>query len=317
MINDQTRQEAAQWFAALRRGPMSLDERASFDRWRADPTNQAALNGMHELWGEVANIGQFGISVPKRRVWPRRTAAAAAVAAIVTAAIYYLAIPTGGTPSSQQLATTVGEQRTTTMPDGSVLSMNVVTKLSYDVDPSRREVALGEGEAAFFVRKDRARPFVVTAAGYEIEAVGTAFNVRNRGGEVDVAVMEGVVAVRVIDGPRAGQEIARLDAGRRVELGSIEQLGVAPLRIDEIPGQRAAEWRIRTLTYDDAPVSRVVDDFNLYFAKPVEIATTDLANRRVTLRLHVEDRDRALSTLASLLEVEVRQAAAADVLAEQ
>ena len=77
-LDEQTREEAAAWFSALRRGPMSIDERAAFDAWRADPVHQAALNHMHELWGEVSAIKELGVTVPPARPVVRRFAPAAA-----------------------------------------------------------------------------------------------------------------------------------------------------------------------------------------------------------------------------------------------
>lgn len=315
-LDEQTRQEAAQWFAALRRGPMSLDEREAFDTWRADPVHQAALNSMHEVWGEVAGIGQFGVEVPRRKLWPRRAAVAAGAVAVLTSAGLYLARPVSSPEAPHRIATAIGEQRTTTLPDGSVVSANVVTQLAYNLSDARRSVTLDRGEAAFFVHKDHTRPFIVNAGGYQVEAVGTAFNVRNRDGEVDVSVMEGVVSVRVASGPMNGHEIRRLEAGRRIALGPIQQLSERPIQITAIAPQSGAEWRTRTLVYEDAPVSAVVGDFNLYFDRPVEVRDPVLANRRVTIRLQVDDRERALATLAGLLEAHIQPGQRADTLAD-
>jgi transmembrane sensor len=315
-LDEQTREEASRWFAALRRGPMSLDERQAFDKWRTDPLHQAALNSMHELWGEAAGIGQFGVKIPRRISWPRSAAAAAGIIAVLGSVTLYFANPTAAPEAAHRIATAVGEQRTTTLTDGSVISANVVTRLAYNVGGRRRAVTLDQGEAAFFVHKDRTRPFVVTAGGYEVEAVGTAFNVRNRNGEIDVAVMEGVVSVRAADGPMAGREIRRLGAGRRIALGPIQELGQTPIKVATIAPQSGAEWRTRTLAYDDVPVSAVVSDLNLYFKRPIVVEDAALDNRHVTLRLQVDDREQAVSTLAGLLGARVQPGPNADTLTD-
>lgn len=312
-LDEQVRDQAARWFAAQRRGPMPVEERAAFDGWRADPINQAALNSMHELWGEVAGIGELGVEVPRRRHVTRHWIAVAATLVLVFAGAVYLALRTMP-DAPEHLATLVGEQRTATLPDGSVATLNVVTRLAYAAEGGRRHVQLAEGEAIFFVRKDPNRPFVVRAGGYEVRAIGTAFNVRHRGREVEVSVLEGTVAVVARAGPRAGQELARLGAGRRLALGPPEALS-APARPISIAAQNVAEWRMRTLDYEDAPLSRVVDDLNRFFDRPITVADPTLARQRVTLRLQVEDRERAIELLAALVDARVERRAQADTLA--
>lgn len=306
-MDEKTREEAAAWFAAQRRGPMSVEERQAFDAWRADPLHQAALNHMHELWGEVSAIKELGVTVPAPPVGIRRWAPAAAAAAVMAVAglgaAHYITRP-------DQVRTSVGEQRTATLEDGSVVAINVATKLAYDMKPAVRQVKLEEGEAVFFVKKDPERPFLVRAGDYEIRAVGTAFNVRRRDGEVDVAVAEGVVAVTALAGPNAGKEIARLPAGQRVRLGSRQaEPTVAPVSVENV-----AEWRMRVVSYEDVTVATVVEDLNRFFERPVEVSDPDLAARRVTLRLQVEDRERTLRNLGDILGAELRAERRADLL---
>lgn len=308
-LDDKTRDEAAAWFSALRRGPMSIEEREAFDAWRADPVHQAALNHMHELWGEVSAIKELGVAVPEPRSRLQRFAGvAAAVLLIVGGAVgssIYMARP-------NVVVTRVGEQRTATLEDGSVVGLNVVTRVTYDMKPEVRQVRLEEGEAVFFVKKDPTRPFLVDVGDYEIRAVGTAFNVRRRGGEVEVSVSEGVVAVKALTGPRAGKEIARLPAGQQVKLGPAEELPLAP--VAPVPVQSVAEWRMRVVAYEDATVQTVVDDLNRFFERPLTVDDPALASRRVTLRLQVEDRERTVQNLGRLLDADIRAEGRADLL---
>lgn len=304
-LDDRIRNEAAAWFSALRRGLMSLEEREAFDAWRADPTNQAALNHMHELWGEVSAIKELGVTAPSPK------SRAARIAGPVSAVLLAVTIGMGaawwlGRPD--QVRTGVGEQRTATLEDGSVVALNVVTRIRYEMEPDVRAVSLPEGEAVFFVRKDPARPFLVTAGGYEIRAVGTAFNVRHRDGVVAVAVSEGVVAVRALTGPDAGREIARLPAGQQLRLGDGAPAS-APVAVESV-----AQWRVRVIDYEDASVAAVVADLNRFFERPVQVDDAALAGRRVTLRLQIEDRERTLRNLGEMLGADLRAQGAADLL---
>ncbi|SEH12626.1 FecR family protein [Sphingopyxis sp. YR583] len=317
-FNDDVREEAANWFAALRRGPMTVEERTDYDEWRQSPVNQAALNSMHELWGELAALNPEAVK-PQRspaRASRRWLPVAASVALMLGAGTIYLAWP-GTEPTATQIATAVGEQRTTTMPDGSVITANVATRLAFADKHHERIVDLGEGEAVFFVRKDKSRPFLVRTEDYEVRAVGTAFNVRNREGLLDVAVIEGIVAIKALSGPREGQEIARITAGKRVSLGNAAALPPStPILAAAIPSEGIAEWRTRTLDYEDAPISRVVEDLNLFFPRQVKLADPKLGDQRVTIRLQVEDRERALATLADLLGLKVNKGRDQETLSE-
>lgn len=301
-VDEGTRDEAAAWFAALRRGPMTLDERAAFDAWRSDPKNQAALAGMHELWGEMSALRDLGVAAPTPARPVRRWAAiAASVAVLAGVAGVGVFNPFGHT-----IRTHVGEQRTASLSDGSVIGLNVATKVSYDVTNDRRFARMDDGEAVFFVKKD-ARPFVVRAGDYQIRAAG-AFNVRCRDGDLDVAVTDGVLTIADLH----GRKVADLSAGQRLRLGPDGK----PL-VTSVPVSSVAEWRLRIVGYEDATVGEVVEDLNRFYDRPIEVDEPDLAARRVTLRLQVEDRERTLKTLGALLGARVERGPQADLLAEE
>jgi transmembrane sensor len=218
-----------------------------------------------------------------------------------------------------RIETLAGQQRTQALPDGSVMAVNVASHVSYVVRDDRRRVKIHDGEAAFNVKADKQRPFVVEAGEYEIRAVGTAFNVRSRDGVVEVAVGEGRVEICAASASASAAATAPpfvvLTAGQLLrfpvalserQLRSAVPVAVPPLQI--------SEWRMRVVTYEDAPLSEVIADFNRYFPQKLLIEP-DLADERVTVRLQVDDRARAIDTLASLLNVNVRETPQGEMLA--
>jgi transmembrane sensor len=312
MLEEKTREEAASWFAAMRRGPMSLEERDAFDRWRAHPVHQAALSHMHELWGEVSAIKELGVVAPRPGVRVRRLAAAFAAGLVLAGAgVTALVVR----PFEARVETDVGEQRIANLSDGSVVGLNVVTKVAYDMKSQDRSVRLKEGEAVFFVKKDATRPFKVRAGDYEIRALGTAFNVQCRDSVVDVAVMEGLVSVVALKGPRAGEEVARIAAGQRLKLPDAGALTTAPPP-QPTSAAGVAEWRLRIVSYQDTSVAAVVEDLNRYFERPVVVEDEALASRRITIRLQVQDRDRTLRNLTAMLGAQIETQQRADLLVD-
>lgn len=308
ILNEEIQQEAARWFAAQRRGPMSLEERQAFDAWRSHPLHQAALNSMHEVWGELSNVAEM-VPAPRRRASRQvRLAAIAAVLVLgLTVSVGLGALWRLDRTSSE---TGVGEQRSQELPDGSIVALNVVTRAQYDLNRRERVVNLKEGEATFVVRKDPDRPFLVRAGGYEVRAVGTAFNVRSRDHSLDVAVKEGVVEVRSLAG---GGKPILLRAGQRFQVKNTNQHTYKQTRISTIPTTSVDEWRQRVLTYEDAPVDQVIRDLNRFYERPVS-ADPSLGRRHVTLRLVIDDRADTVQRLAALLDADIRDAGREDRL---
>jgi transmembrane sensor len=307
--NDEIQQQAAQWFAAQRRGAMPLDERQAFDAWRADPLHQAALNRMHEVWGELATVGEM-VAPRSRGSQPRRRAAIAAALVLSLGLGGGLAVSALWTGDRASAQTGVGEQLSEELPDGSIVALNVVTRARYALNAHERIVHLGEGEAAFVVHKDPERPFLVKVSGYEVRAVGTAFNVRSRDGSLDVAVKEGVVEVRRLTGDRAP---VMLRAGQRLQIHDTKWGTPTSADISSIPTAAVDEWRQRVLSYENAPVDQVLRDVNLFYERPV-IADPALGRRRVTLRLVIDDRAETMRRLAAVLGADLTDTGRSDRL---
>ena len=128
---------------------------------------------------------------------------------------------------SETVATAVGQQRSVTLADESVVTLNtnsiIETRLAADV----RSVYLRKGEVYFAVAHDQARPFYVHAGDALVRAVGTAFDVRVRDdARVEVIVAEGRVEVQVAAAAGAGDhvpgQVGAWSAARALDAG--EQL---------------------------------------------------------------------------------------------
>jgi transmembrane sensor len=304
MIRDErAREEAGQWFAIMRRGATTLEERKAFDRWRADAVNQRALDSMHELWGELAFLKSRPVT-ERPPVIGRRAVMAAAVAAVMVSG-GALILPR---LAQTQVTTGIGEQQTRALPDGSVMAVNVDSRINYAFDDNRR-IHMDEGEAAFFVRRDAQHPFIVTTGPYDVRAVGTAFNVRRRGEALEVSVSEGIVAIIARDD---GRELMRLRAGE------MSTLPPSPTRVRPavvtVPIETVAQWRMRIIEYDDVPVRALIAELNRFYDRPLRVEEAGLADRHITVRLRVEDRDRTLQTVAALLDARIEAGSDFDTL---
>lgn len=89
------------------------------------------------------------------------------------------------------------ERATVILPDGTEVTMNSDSRLSYSpyfTNDSIRSVTLS-GEAYFNVSKDASHPFVVSIENLKVRVLGTSFNVKGRqdDSEVKVALIDGSV----------------------------------------------------------------------------------------------------------------------------
>lgn len=318
MPSDATRpsrqDQAAAWFAAERAGVMLVEQRAEFEAWRSDPRNQAALDAMRELWADLAVLKGNEPAPPKVAKHRSLVPMVAAVAAILVAG--FVATSLLLAPSDKAIVTAEGQQTTESMPDGSVVAVNVASNVTYRFTDTQRLVTLENGEAAFSVKPDPAKPFVVRVGDLEIRAVGTSFNVRERDGTIQVAVSEGRVELCRI--AKSGEElsIAYLDAGELLKLPSSIPREMQIASPVAVPPSQVSEWRMRIVTYEDATVKEVVEDLNRYFEQKLVVEEPSLLSRRITIRLRVDNRDRAIETLANLLEVKVLSSRGGEVLRE-
>jgi transmembrane sensor len=183
--------------------------------------------------------------------------------------------------------TSVGEQRTAKLEDGSFIYLNTDSRIEVDFSNQARNVRLVRGEALFVVERDSSRPFTVTAGDTTVRALGTQFNVRRRAEGADVAVVEGAVQVT------AKNEPEKLVAGEttKVVRGRIAQPARNSLA-------EAVAWRERRLVFHDARLADVAAEFNRYNRTKVRIEG-DAAQDVLLSGIFDADRPQALMLYAA------------------
>lgn len=274
-----TENDAAAW--AVRRERIGDDPKfqAELDAWLAeDPRRPGdflkaeatlsflnrgrALSGSADARDEQENAGTQGdAGMPS--VFSRRKlligGGAGALAASVAGLFLFRS-------AGEDYRTGFGEVREVALADGSTASINTDTDLHVAMTDSARRLRLARGEAWFEVRKDRARPFEVEAGDVRVRALGTAFSVRRKGGDVEILVTHGTVESWV-----AGYERERMkaSAGMRVvaAAGQPPQVIAAPQDVGN-----ALAWRRGEIMLDGTSLGDAAAEFNRYNARKIVIA---------------------------------------------
>ena len=305
--DDPIEEVASDWLTQREEG-FSLAQKREFERWcRTDPRHAdavarleaacALLEKMPLVRAELQPVVEFPVKprvIASAKKFPLLRVAFAMAAAVVLAAFgwWRWARPQ---PSAQVYATSTGGYERVVLADGSVVELNANSEVRVDLLPQQRRVALARGEAHFTVAHDTARPFIVSAQGVAVRAVGTAFNVRLASSSVEVLVTEGKVAVSDVGlalvavpsrderdtrtglplRSASGQAISGsptfLSANERALIAFPPPKSVAPIPsapsavVEKITAEtmrEALSWQERKLVFSETPLRDVVAQFN-------------------------------------------------------
>ena len=249
-------------------------------------------------WAEQAGLGDALVAELAARAVRRRRRRGRWTLSVVG-----LALLLGGlwrSPLSQRFQGIEGGQtivrapQRQVLPDGTVVELREGAILSHDFGGELRCVTLARGEAHFRVAKEPARPFVVTAAGIKVRAVGTAFAVQVNPSAVEVLVTEGCVAVGAMSPAPEGASDAgpspatMVDAGQLAVVFGAHSAGtgrgpgpvVTPLAEAAIESRLG--WRVTRVEFSAAPLAEAIALLNRHSAVQLTLADPSLANLRIS-----------------------------------
>ena len=186
----------------------------------------------------------------------------------------------------------MGERTNLTLPDGSVVTLNTGTVLRTTAERGKRMVYLDKGQAFFRVAKDPLHPFIVTAAGRTVTAVGTAFDVRVDQRKFEVTVVEGRVRVEAPP-PLVPLPVRAPEQPRKADLKAGAQL-VASLdtrawTVAPADTAREVSWLRGYVVFQKARFADVVAEMNRYSDKKLVVEDDTLAGVQVSVAFRAGD----------------------------
>lgn len=320
--DDQRRDEAADWFAAMR-DPEAASQRAAFETWLSDPQNRIAYNRIAEVYSLGKMLGEEDMPPPEDRPRPRhRSLAILAVIVAIALGGWMLAgmadslqppaneevTEATRNPSSARISAAKGAIRIVRLADGSELTLDSDTIVTTVFSDDRRIIRLVQGRVRFNVAHDASRPFVVLAKGGSVTALGTVFDVAVDAGTVSVHLLQGSVEVAQPTGMGTPRRI-RLSPGNITRYGQddADAGGTAPH--SDNPG-----WPQGRLTGENIPLSTIIAEANRYSATAIRLSEPDLGGRKVSGTFDVRDTERLIARLARLLDLPVKRKAGVIIL---
>lgn len=319
---------AAAWVWRLDDDDISPEVRSEFEQWlRLDSRHRRAFEELGGIWqaldeladakrdekvatfvAEEKRLYAMPAKAERRHLhhWLAWAAAASLVFAAVGLSWYQRA------DEVQTLATAVGQQRSATLVDGSVVQLNTNTIVETRYTADQREVYLKKGEAIFTVEKDPDRPFLVHAGNMLVRAVGTEFNVRLRETQdVEITVTEGKVEVvsqtsgnakrfyAVLASTETATARTELTVGQRFEpAGASPVVQMAPVVV-----ANSLAWREGAIVFDGEPLVEAVVELNRYTDTKLVVADASIQGLRVGGRFRTGDVDGFLEALTRAFPV--------------
>lgn len=328
MVTREIAAEAAVWIARLHGPDRSIDMERECLAWQAcSAVHRLAFERGTDLWMEVAGVNRSAVAraaldhrpdIAARGGRFKAWSLAAALTTMLLAGMMVFEPWRGGSSYD----TGVGEQRIVMLQDGTRMSLNTSTQVRVALGASRRTVEVIRGEALFEVAKDASRPFLVRAAGSEVQATGTAFVVRympalvGSRDAVDITLIEGRVVVRgaavgmPVDGLTPGVDMA---PGERLRFvgGARGQVGVElrPL-VDRPRVDQVLAWKRGEAIFDNASLADAVGEMNRYSATQIRLAeAATLGGLRISGVFKTGDNVSFARAVAALHGLEVRESA--------
>jgi len=163
-----------------------------------------------------------------------------------------------------------------------------------------RRITIEQGEALFKMGDERFRPFIVHSGNGTLRDIGTEFNVVRRENKTTVAVLEGLVEVK-LDNPASAMKM--LQGGQQLSYSQNEISNIS-----QIDTESVIAWRKSRLIFRDTPLNEVIHQINRYHLRPIRLGDSQLSELTVSGEFNSADRNgliRALKVLFSLSSSEL------------
>jgi ferric-dicitrate binding protein FerR (iron transport regulator) len=196
------------------------------------------------------------------------------------------------------------------LPDGSKITMNKNTKLSYVVNAENvREVKL-EGEAYFEVVHNEKQPFMIDMDGVKIKDIGTEFNVKALPGSdvIEVKVKEGEVQFFTQD-----NEGLQLGQG---EKALYKKLTKQFTKTATDPSDNTGSYHSKLLNFNGKRLQDAIEDLNALCGCNVRLGNPNLGNCRITVsfNLKAQTPEEVIEVIAEIMDLKVEKINGAFVL---
>lgn len=233
--------------------------------------NSTSIDGAKDKFFNTIEIDK-----PKSKNW-RNIFKYAAIITFLIATSVYIYQESYNSNKRILVRTTFGEQKQINLPDGSIVSLNSSSNLSYNID-SPRTLFL-EGEAFFEVAKDINNPFTVsTHDNVQVKALGTSFNVKSykENSYMETVLLTGVI--EMTSGKEQKQKILMKPNDKVTYFKDSEK--IIKSKIDYT--KTTIAWRDGKIQFKNKPFKEIAIDLAIQFNIQIHFENEPISNSRFT-----------------------------------
>jgi transmembrane sensor len=275
---------------ALSNTESNLDVDQSWDEFRELRNRSAATPAVPSL--QLPRSA--GLQQSNRSGWIK--IAAVFISILGIAALWYAYLR--ATPAEMLTLQTFNEVKTDTLSDGSVITANKNSLLSYPAkfNGNTREVKLVRGEAFFSIAHNRSKPFLVHLNDAVVRVVGTSFNIINDKSHAEVIVETGIVEVK------RNQVTLKLLPHEMVNINYLNGEVKKGLSTDNFYNY----YRTKEFVANKTPLWRVAEVLTAVYKVNIEIPDPALANQTISTTFRMGELNQVLEIIASTFNAKIK-----------
>ena len=277
------------------RGSISEEEYNELQQLGQNDSDSNVGDVLNECWQKDLNIHvmpraakertrrQINEKIKKdmRRIWFKRASTIAAsilIPVLIISTVYFYKEMDHYKQIPNIVSVNKGQRAGITLPDGTIVHLNSESKLTYtpDFNGKLREVVL-EGEAFFEVTPNKEKPFIVKTSVFDVEVLGTSFNVSVYNDEniVETALMEGKVKLTMQGCP---SKPVYLTPSQKFIYSRSDRQGT----ISIMEGDTELAWKQGILAFSAEPLEEVFRKIERWYGVTMHYDKESLVNDNFT-----------------------------------
>lgn len=276
-------------------GSISEEEYNELRQKAQDDSDRSIPEMLDDCWQKDLNIHTMPRSAKERarkridervkkdlrRLWLKRASAIAAsllLPVLILSTVYLYREMNHYKQIPNIVSVNSGQRAGITLPDGTIVHLNSESKLTYtpDFNGKLREVTL-EGEGFFEVTPNKEKPFIVKTSVFDVEVLGTSFNVSVYNDEniVETALIEGKVKLTM---NRCPSKPVYLTPSQKFVYSRNDRKGA--ISIMEEDSELA--WKQGILAFNAVPLTEVIRRIERWYGVTIHYDKSTIVNDKFT-----------------------------------